>query len=74
MLSPGLTETPILNRDIGLSAEVRDGIAKCILERIPMKRLGTPQEMAKAALFLASSESSYVLGAELVADGGLSLI
>ena len=43
-------------------------------ESIPIKRIGTAEEMAKAALFLASSDSSYVLGAELVVDGGKTQI
>jgi NAD(P)-dependent dehydrogenase (short-subunit alcohol dehydrogenase family) len=74
VLTPGLTETPILSRDIGLSSEVRDKIAADILTRIPVKRLGSAEEMAKAALFLASSDSSYCVGSEIVADGGLTEI
>jgi NAD(P)-dependent dehydrogenase (short-subunit alcohol dehydrogenase family) len=74
VLTPGLTETPILSRDIGLSAEVRDRIASNILTKIPMKRLGTSKEMANAALFLASSDSSYCVGSEITADGGLTEI
>jgi meso-butanediol dehydrogenase/(S,S)-butanediol dehydrogenase/diacetyl reductase len=42
-----------------------------IKEAIPMGRLGTPQEMANVALFLASDEASFVTGAVFVADGGL---
>ena len=43
------------------------------LERIPLKRLGTPADMAGAALFLASPLSSYIIGQTLVVDGGLIL-
>lgn len=74
VLTPGLTETPILSRDIGLSSEVRNKIAANILTRIPVKRLGSAEEMAKAALFLASSDSSYCVGSEIVVDGGLTEI
>lgn len=41
-------------------------------EQVPMKRFGDPEEIAKAALFLASSDSSFGLGAELIVDGGVS--
>jgi NAD(P)-dependent dehydrogenase (short-subunit alcohol dehydrogenase family) len=70
-LSPGPIETPIFGR-MGLPEEAMDGIAAQMTEMIPLKRFGQPEEMAKAALFLASSDSSYVVGAELVADGGMS--
>ena len=70
-LSPGPIETPIFGR-MGLPEEAMDGIAAKMTEMLPIKRFGKPEEMAKAALFLASSDSSYVVGAELVADGGLS--
>jgi 3-oxoacyl-[acyl-carrier protein] reductase len=43
------------------------------LSRIPLRRLGTPQDMAGAALFLASPLSSYIVGQTLVVDGGLIL-
>jgi NAD(P)-dependent dehydrogenase (short-subunit alcohol dehydrogenase family) len=71
-ISPGLTMTPILARDIGISAEARDEIAKSFVAKIPMGRLGDAKELAKAALYLASDDASYVLGAELAVDGGLA--
>jgi NAD(P)-dependent dehydrogenase (short-subunit alcohol dehydrogenase family) len=45
-------------------------VAAKLQQTIPMKRFGTPDEIAKAVLFLASDEASFVLGAELVVDGG----
>ena len=70
-LSPGPIETPIFGR-MGLPEEAMEGIAAKMTEMLPIKRFGKPEEMAKAALFLASSDSSYVVGSELVADGGMS--
>lgn len=70
-LSPGAIETPIFGR-MGLSKEEMEGFASNITTQIPMKRIGNSQEMANCALFLASSDSSYVAGSELIADGGLS--
>jgi len=67
-LSPGTIETPIFGK-LGLPVEPLKWA-----EQIPIKRIGTAEEMAKAALFLASSDSSYVLGVELVVDGGKSQI
>ena len=59
-LAPGFVETPIL-------AETdREGLKATT----PMNRLGTPEEMAKAALFLASDDSSFMTGQTLVVDGG----
>jgi NAD(P)-dependent dehydrogenase (short-subunit alcohol dehydrogenase family) len=71
-ISPGLINTPILGRDIGIAAELRDQIAKSFVAQIPMGRLGDAAELAKAALFLASADSSYIVGAELAVDGGLA--
>jgi NAD(P)-dependent dehydrogenase (short-subunit alcohol dehydrogenase family) len=42
-----------------------------ITSQVPLKRFGRPEEIAKAALFLASSDSSHLLGSEIVADGGM---
>lgn len=70
-VSPGPVTTPIYGR-LGLSPEVLDETAKNILAQIPMKRFGRPEEIAKTVLFLASSDSSFLLGTEIVADGGMS--
>ncbi len=69
VLSPGPIQTPIFDK-MGLPLEQAHGIG----ESTPIKRMGKPEEMAKAALFLASDDSSYVVGAELMADGGFGQI
>ena len=66
-LRPGLIDTPILSTT--MTEETREYIRR---RMIPMRREGTPEELAKAALFLASDDSSYVLGVELSVDGGLT--
>jgi NAD(P)-dependent dehydrogenase (short-subunit alcohol dehydrogenase family) len=63
VLSPGPTDTPIVAR------QPADAIAR-IVSTIPMGRMGEPDEIAKAALFLASNDSSFVTGIELFVDGG----
>jgi NAD(P)-dependent dehydrogenase (short-subunit alcohol dehydrogenase family) len=70
-VSPGPIETPIFGR-MGLSAEEIEGFGQSVMQQVPMKRLGQPEEIAKAVLFLASSDSSYVLGIELTVDGGMT--
>jgi len=69
VLSPGPIETPIFEK-MGVSGEDKAGLSQSTL----LKRLGTPEEMAKAARFLLSADSSYMVGEELVADGGIRLI
>lgn len=73
-LSPGMTHTPIIERDSGLSGELKEAIARRIESEIPLKRMGTPEEMVGAAVFLASSESRYCVGSEIAVDGGLCQI
>ncbi|MFJ6940125.1 SDR family NAD(P)-dependent oxidoreductase [Streptomyces sp. NPDC101132] len=62
-LSPGPIATPSLDR-------APAGVVEEAARRVPLGRPGRPEEVAAAALFLASSESSYVTGAELFVDGG----
>ena len=69
VLSPGPIETPILDK-LGMNEESREAFASTL----PIKRLGAPEEMANIALFLASSDSSFIAGAEIFADGGLGQI
>jgi len=67
VLSPGPTDTPIVDQ------QPQDAIAR-IVSTIPMGRMGEPDEIAKAALFLASDDSSFVTGIELFVDGGRAQI
>jgi NAD(P)-dependent dehydrogenase (short-subunit alcohol dehydrogenase family) len=72
VLSPGMTDTPIITREGGPAGVKPEEIAAIITKTIPLRRRGTPEEMAKAMLFLASDDSSYCLGSELLVDGGLT--
>ncbi|HTD73730.1 MAG TPA: SDR family oxidoreductase [Steroidobacteraceae bacterium] len=67
VLSPGPTDTPLV------TAQAANVIAR-IVSTIPMGRMGTSDEIAKAALFLASDDSSFVTGIELFVDGGRAQI
>ena len=71
LLSPGPVESPLWSKT-GMEQEVVDGFGGAIGGRSPMGRFGRPDEMAAAALFLASDDSSYVTGSDLQADGGLT--
>jgi len=66
-IAPGAIETPI-NKNL-LNDPVK---LKSLLDNIPLRRLGTPEDVAPIAAFLASSESSYVTGTTFVVDGGLT--
>jgi NAD(P)-dependent dehydrogenase (short-subunit alcohol dehydrogenase family) len=68
LIAPGTIETD-LNRDF--LAEPRNRQAK--LGLIPVNRIGRPQDVAGAAVFLASDQAAYVTGATIVVDGGLTL-
>ncbi len=71
VVSPGPVTTPILGR-MGLPQEALDETVNSLQAQVPMKRFGRPEEIAKTVLFLASSDSSFLLGTEIVADGGMS--
>src|SRR6266478_5903948 len=70
-VSPGPVETPILGR-MGMPQDVLEETTKSVQAQVPMKRFGRPEEIAKTVLFLASSDSSFVLGTEIIVDGGMS--
>jgi NAD(P)-dependent dehydrogenase (short-subunit alcohol dehydrogenase family) len=72
-ISPGPTDTPGFGR-WGLPQEVVDAARADLTRRSPVGRFALPEEVAKVALFLASDESSYCVGAEIVVDGGFSLL
>ena len=62
---PGPVETPMLRSARGAGSQLDSAIA-----RVPLGRIGTPEEIAYGVLYLASDESSFVTGSELVIDGG----
>jgi NAD(P)-dependent dehydrogenase (short-subunit alcohol dehydrogenase family) len=72
VVSPGMTDTPIITREGGMPGATPEQIAAVITRTIPLRRRGTPEEIAKAILFMASDDSSYCLGSELMVDGGLT--
>ena len=72
-LSPGPVDTPIFDR-LGLSEEQTAEAKSSFVSQIPLGRIGTADEMARAALFLVSDDASFVTGAELAADGGLAQV
>lgn len=72
-VSPGPIETPIYGK-LGLPPEAVKGFAESLPSQVPLKRFGRPEEIARAALFLASEDASYVTGEELVVDGGMSRV
>ncbi|MDQ2927685.1 MAG: SDR family oxidoreductase [Caldimonas sp.] len=69
VVSPGPIETPIFTRT-GMSAEATANLKSAWTERNPMKRFGTPDEVAATVLFLASDAASYITGVDLLVDGG----
>jgi len=69
-LSPGPTETPALGK-LGLEDAAEAALRNEIRALVPIGRMGTPRELAKAAVFLASDESTFVDGTELLVDGGV---
>jgi NAD(P)-dependent dehydrogenase (short-subunit alcohol dehydrogenase family) len=73
VISPGPIETPIFNT-MGLTEEQIAEFKKSFVSTVPLGRIGESDEIAGAALFLASDDSSYVTGIELFVDGGLAQV
>jgi NAD(P)-dependent dehydrogenase (short-subunit alcohol dehydrogenase family) len=72
-VAPGPIVTPIFEKT-GLPQEAVDQFAKEIVEKVPMKRFGQPEEVAATVAFLASDDASYITGVEINVDGGVGQI
>jgi NAD(P)-dependent dehydrogenase (short-subunit alcohol dehydrogenase family) len=72
-VAPGPIETPIFGR-MGLGQQEIDDFTKGIAAKVPMGRMGQPEEVAGAVAFLASKDASYITGVELNVDGGMGQI
>jgi NAD(P)-dependent dehydrogenase (short-subunit alcohol dehydrogenase family) len=72
-ISPGMIDTPGLN-GLARSQEQIEQFKTSFVSTVPLGRMGSPDEVAKAASFLASDDSSYVTGIELFVDGGVAQI
>jgi NAD(P)-dependent dehydrogenase (short-subunit alcohol dehydrogenase family) len=70
-VAPGPIATPIFGRS-GMTEQQIEGFKAGISERVPMHRIGRPEEIADAVAFLASNEASYITGVELNVDGGMA--
>ena len=73
-VSPGPINTPEGFARTGLSQDELDGLVKSIVGQVPMKRIGEPSEIAGVVAFLASSDASFMTGAEIPVDGGLGQV
>ena len=74
VVSPGPVRTPGLVELAGPEAAAQQGLLDMLAAQVPLGRVGEPEEIAKAVLFLASSDASFVNGAELFVDGGLAQV
>ena len=72
-LSPGAIDTPIIDGQFK-SKEEADGARNFFASITPLGRIGRPEEMASAVIYLASDDSSYSTGIDLVADGGITQV
>ena len=71
-VSPGMVETPIYSK-LGMPADQLSGFKGMMMDMVPAKRIAAADEVARAALYLASDDSSYLLGSKIRIDGGFSL-
>jgi NAD(P)-dependent dehydrogenase (short-subunit alcohol dehydrogenase family) len=69
-LSPGPVATPLHDK-FGLSAEQKKTMSEALVQQIPAGRFGAPADIAQAVVFLASDESAFIVGSEIIIDGGM---
>ena len=72
VISPGTTDTPVFDKFV--PAEQLEAVKKYWADVMPIGRIGQPSDIGKTAVFLASDDSSFMLGAELLVDGGLTYL
>jgi NAD(P)-dependent dehydrogenase (short-subunit alcohol dehydrogenase family) len=72
VVSPGPVETPIIHRTGGLPPEAVPAMREQMIANTPMKRMGAPEEVAAAVLFLASDAAGFVTGVDFLVDGGVA--
>ena len=72
-ISPGPIDTPILGK-LGIPSDALDAWRTDVISHIPLGRIGSADEVANAAAFLASTEASFITGAELAVDGGMAQV
>jgi NAD(P)-dependent dehydrogenase (short-subunit alcohol dehydrogenase family) len=73
VVSPGPIETPIFGK-MGMPVEQAQAWADEVKTTVPAHRFGRPEEIAAVALFLASTDSSFICGADIAADGGVGQV
>ena len=73
VVSPGPVETPLYGK-LGLDAATLDETAEKIKGLVPIGRFGTPDEIAATVLHLSAPESAFIVGAEIIASGGMGLL
>ena len=73
LIDPGPIQTNIITR-MNLSPEEDRRARDWIQSQVPMKRIGRPEEIAAAVLYLSSDESSFTIGSELIIDGGMATL
>ena len=71
-VNPGPVATPIFGKT-GMEEEQLNGFAQAMQNRVPLKRFGKPEDIAKLVSFLASDDASFITGSALIADGGNSI-
>ena len=72
IVSPGPIDTPILDKG-GFTEAEKEGMKAMLISAVPLGRMGTSEEVAKAVVYLSSPEAAFITGAELLVDGGIGL-